>query len=196
MMLHAATSLCVYINTDTNSCSLQQFNSSSIFIRAQKKLLSKVVSRNLIKFNNDTTTRIFDSFYRILKIFYNKKIAELVGLLVRSGYFQNNKQKENLIVLQRQIRMLSLTIISFTTVAYSYDRNYLMVLLAKVRKKLQIIVSENLSEKSMQRLQIIFEYIEKGDFLDALFNNNDTVYKTILLQIIVDLGILIENNDI
>lgn len=84
-----------------------------------------------------------------------------VGLLVRSGYFQNNKQKENLIVLQRQIRMLSLTIISFTTVAYSYDRNYLMVLLAKVRKKLQIIVSENLSEKSMQRLQIIFEYIEK-----------------------------------
>lgn len=84
-----------------------------------------------------------------------------VGLLARSGYFQNNKQKENLIVLQRQIRMLSLTIISFTTVAYSYDRNYLMVLLAKVRKKLQIIVSENLSEKSMQRLQIIFEYIEK-----------------------------------
>lgn len=63
-----------------SSLQYQQFSSATIIKSAQKKILSKIISRNNVKFFvGDATIRLFDHIYQILKVVYNKITAEKVS---------------------------------------------------------------------------------------------------------------------
>lgn len=83
-----------------------------------------------------------------------------LSVVTRNEQF-NSEQQNQLAQIQRQMRQLCLTAISFGKVAYSYDRTYLMVLINDLHRRMVPIVEQNLSEKSAQRLDMVFENIAK-----------------------------------
>ncbi|VDK45614.1 unnamed protein product [Anisakis simplex] len=183
------------------------FKSATIVQRAQKKVLSKVVSRGVIKhFVSDAATRIFDGLYMLLSAYYNKVTAEKVvkniiklvvklGVVVRGGNFGIEEENE-LNSVQKQMHQLCLTLISFGKVAYSYDRNYLVSMLNETHMKInRLVVKSLLSDKSRKRLDMVFEHISKENLLDRLFRV-DGEYTTLLASLVNDLETLIDSKDL
>uniref|UniRef100_A0A915Q445 Uncharacterized protein n=1 Tax=Setaria digitata TaxID=48799 RepID=A0A915Q445_9BILA len=184
----------------------QQFSSATIAVRAQKKIFSKIISRNNAKFFvDDTTIRLFDHLYQILKTACNKMTAEkvvknIIKLVVKFGVASRNEQftteqQNQLVKIQRQMRQLCLTVISFGKVAFSYDYTYLNALLNETYRRLVPLVEQILSNKSKQRLDMIFEHLCKDSVLDSLFRPDGEHWK-LLPKVVIDLEVLIDRNEL
>uniref|UniRef100_A0A0R3RPG0 TFIP8 n=1 Tax=Elaeophora elaphi TaxID=1147741 RepID=A0A0R3RPG0_9BILA len=184
----------------------QHFSSATIAIRAQKKILSKVISRNNVKlFVDDATIRLFDHLYQILKTTYNKMVAEkvvknIIKLVVKLGVVLRNEQlsieqQNQLTKIQRQMRQLCLTVISFGKVAFSYDFAYLNALLNETYRRLLPLIEQILSGKSKQRLDMIFEHLCKDSVLDSLFRTDGQHWK-LLPNVVMDLEVLIDRKEL
>uniref|UniRef100_F1L3V3 Tumor necrosis factor alpha-induced protein 8-like protein n=1 Tax=Ascaris suum TaxID=6253 RepID=F1L3V3_ASCSU len=184
----------------------QVFSSATLVQRAQKKVLSKVASRGVVKhFVSDAATRLFDNLCTLLKCYYNKSVAEkvvknIVKLVVKlsvvaRGEHFGVEQQSQLAIVQRQVHHLCLTVLSFGKVAYSYDRSYLLAILDETHKKLLPLVTCCLSEKSRRRLDMIFEHLSKEQLLDSLFRV-DGEHSALLSQVVSDLETLIDSNDL
>lgn len=88
------------------------------------------------------------------------KLIVKLGIVSRSEHFPVDQQSQ-LGQIQRQMRQLCLTVISFGRVSFSYDRTYLSVLLKEIHRRLIPLVEQNLSDKSKQRIDMIFDHICK-----------------------------------
>ncbi|OZC12400.1 hypothetical protein X798_00031 [Onchocerca flexuosa] len=184
----------------------QQFSSATIAVRAQKKILSKIISRNNVKlFMDDVTLRLLDYLHQILKAIYNKMIAEkvvknIIKLVIKLGVVLRNEkftteQLNQLAKIQRQMRQLCLTVISFGKVAFSYDYTYLNALLKETYHCLVSLVEQILSSKSKQRLDMIFEHLCKDSVLNSLFRA-DGEHRKLLPKVIMDLESLIDREEL
>jgi len=189
-----------------NSFESSNFNSKSLSMRAQKKILGKMASRNVAKhFISDNAARLLDNVYRILKDFYSKKEAEKVvknvikmiiklSVLMRNEQFTNDETKlAN--QFQQKFRLLMMTFSSFYQVEFSYDRNYLTKLMEECQNCIQIIIKPHLSEKSTQRVQMVFAHCGRGDFLDSLFRH-DGRYRMQMESLCNDLNKLLESGEV
>ncbi|KHN80371.1 Tumor necrosis factor alpha-induced protein 8 [Toxocara canis] len=182
------------------------FKAATLVQRAQKKLLSKVVSRGAVKhFVSEAATRLFDNLYTLLKSYYNKSTAEkvvknIIKLVVKLGVVARGEQfgaeqQIQLGAVQKQMHQLCLTVISFGKVTYSYDRSYLLSLLNNTHKKMVPLITCFLSEKSGRRLDMIFEHLSKEHLLDGLFRV-DGEHSTLLAEMVDDLETLVDNKDL
>lgn len=71
---------------NNNMADGNNLNIQTLSLRAQKKILGKMASRGVAKhFISDTSARILDNMYRILKDYYTKKDAEKVKNLVQKS---------------------------------------------------------------------------------------------------------------
>ncbi|MFH4975494.1 hypothetical protein AB6A40_002203 [Gnathostoma spinigerum] len=182
------------------------FDATSLSLRTQKKLLSKISSRAVVKhFITEEAARLFDNFYRFLKHYYSKAVSEKVvknmikivmklGLLARYDQFTEDEQPQ-LTSFQQQLHTLSLTVISFGTVPFSYDRIHLLRLMQGALAELLPIVRRHLSEKSVGRIQMVFDHISKPAVLDGLFNMNSE-HSALRDQMLSDLELLIDINEL
>ncbi|MCP9260377.1 hypothetical protein DINM_003735 [Dirofilaria immitis] len=96
------------------------------------------------------------------------KLVVKLSVILRNEKFTKEQQNQ-LTKIQRHMRQLCLTIISFGKVAFSYDYAYLNALLNETYRRLIPLVEQILSDKSKQRLDMIFEYLCKELVLDSLF---------------------------
>lgn len=122
------------------------------------------------------------------------KVVIKLGVLHRNGLFSTEelKQAER---FKTRFRMVGMAIISFYEVDFSYDRNYLTSGLNESRKCLQSIVSKHLTDKSLSRIDSVFNFFTNEQFLDNLFRA-DSEYRPILGRIVADLNKAIENGDL
>lgn len=122
------------------------------------------------------------------------KVVIKLGVLHRNGLFSTEelKQAER---FKSRFRMAGMAIISFYEVDFSYDRNYLTSALNESHKCLQSIVSKHLTDKSMSRIDSVFNFFTNEQFLDNLFKA-DSEYRPILGRIVADLNKAIENGDL
>lgn len=81
------------------------------------------------------------------------------------------EQQNQIEKIQRQMRQLCLTVISFGKVAFSYDFAYLNALLMEIYHRLLPLIEQTLSGKSKQRLDMIFQHLCKV--------NNSLIFKLI-----------------
>ena len=79
------------------------------------------------------------------------------------------EQEQYFTDFQKKFRSLTLTILSFATVEYSYDRNFLMSQLDSTKTKLDTLVGMTLSEKSKRRVSQIFGSLSDTRLLDEMF---------------------------
>lgn len=87
-----------------------------------------------------------------------------------------------------------MTIVSFHEVEFSYDRNYLTDLLEACRKQLKQLINTHLSDKSLNRVDNIFDYFTNTNFLDRFFTTNDPkdAFFRIKQTIIDDINLLLD----
>lgn len=185
------------------------FNSKSVALRAQKKLLGKMASKNMAKaFVDDTTGDLLDQLYRLAKIETgNKKEAEklvkdLVKIVVKiSILFRNDQLNREEIQLaekfRRNFRSSAMTFISFYEVDFSFDKKFLTKNLEDCRSLLHQIIERHLTAKSHGRVDHVFNYYANGDMLEKVFQaNRNGPFGMILKNIVDNLNKLMDDGNL
>lgn len=70
---------------------------------------------------------------------------------------------------QRHLRTIAMTMISFHQVEHTYDRNFLLSYVSKLREDLRDLVRPHLTDKSLSRIDQVTDYFSDPKFLDALY---------------------------
>ena len=156
------------------------FNSKSIGLKIQKKVLSKFSNKTVAKtLIDDEFGSLLDTIHGILgaelgQTKADKAIKNLIKITVKLGIlFKNNQFNSEEIgigmELRKKLRNAALTVISFHEVDFSYDKLYLIKLVTDIGDLLHKLVERHLTQKSHQRINMVIETISNGDLLDKVF---------------------------
>uniref|UniRef100_A0A7E4VLH3 Tumor necrosis factor alpha-induced protein 8-like protein n=1 Tax=Panagrellus redivivus TaxID=6233 RepID=A0A7E4VLH3_PANRE len=179
--------------------------STSLALRAQKKILSKISNRGVIKhIVSDTSVALFDSLYDVLKDYYSKteaektvnrltKLSVKLGVMIRENQLSPSAEKLAA-SFRAKLRSLALTIMSFARVDYSYDRSFLIRQLGEAKQRLELLVGATLSEKSKRHVAYVFDHLSDGRLLDQMFQPNGEYHST-FCGMVVNLEKLVDGAD-
>ncbi|XP_050401256.1 tumor necrosis factor alpha-induced protein 8-like protein [Patella vulgata] len=183
------------------------FDSRGLGLRAQKKLLGKMSGKKMAKvFIDDTTGRVLDNTHRIIKEFtgtkkesektlkYLIKTVVKIGILYKNDQFNGEELKmvEN---FKQKFHSLAMTVVSFHEVDFTYDRSYLRKSLEECKAILQSLVARHLTEKSKNRIDIVFDFFQNPELLDSVFQT-DSQYKDIMDLIVKDLNKMMDEGNL
>lgn len=144
---------------------------------ANKFFSNKNVAKGLI---DDTSAALLDELYRLVKIYTQSKkeaekivkniikISVKIGMLERSDKFSGN-EKHALLNIQRNLRTVAMTLISFYQVDHTYDRNFLIRYVSDLQGDLKTLVKPHLTEKSLGRIDQVLDFFSNAQFLDSLY---------------------------
>lgn len=182
------------------------FKAKDIGLRAQKKILSRMSTKSVAKvFIDENSASLLDNVYRLTKQhFGNKKDAEKlvkniikivikIAILNKNNCFSDEESKKTNIFYQKFLK-LQMSIISFFEVDFSFDLPYLQKLIKEIHLLLKDIVKNHLTEKSITRIDEIFESFNDPKFLIDMFRK-DGPHKEVMEKICEDLNKLLEQND-
>ncbi|KAK6631170.1 hypothetical protein RUM43_014266 [Polyplax serrata] len=183
------------------------FKARDIGLRAQKKILSHMASKNVAKvFIDDTPANLLDNVFRLAKCYTgNKKEAEKlvkniikivikVAVLYRNNQF-NAEEMKHAERFKAKFHQTAMAIISFYEVDFSYDRSYLLKYIKECSTSLNLLIQHHLTEKSMTRINCIFNFFSNPQFLDAIFRKN-TEYYEILGKIVADMNKALDSGEL
>lgn len=135
----------------------------------------------------------------------NKKDAErlvknIIKIVIKIAILHRNNQfsQEELKISDKfymKFQNLQMSIISFYEVDFSFDLTYLQKLLTDTNKLLKEIVHKHLTEKSLNRIDEVFNVMNNAQFLEAIFKQNSE-YRDVMGKIVCDLNKAMENGDI
>lgn len=205
------------------------FKAKDIGLRAQKKILSRMATKNVAKvFIDGTTASLLDNVYRLAKTHVSEffafwvgdeqlkgccslqsgskkdaerlvkniiKIVIKIAVLHRNGQF-NGEELKQADKFRAKFQTLQMAIISFYEVDYSFDLNYLLKSLQEVDTLLKSCVARHLTDKSMGRIQEVFEFFSDPSLLELAFKQDSSPYRDIMDKIVTDLNKAMENGDI
>lgn len=148
-------------------------------------------------FIDERSANILDNLYKLVKDFTgNKKEAEkfvknLIKVVVKIAVLYRHDQltKEDFVLaekLKNKFNAAALAVISFYEVDYSYDRMFLMKHLGECQAALSSIVQRHLTEKSLSRVQHVFQILGDAAFLDDVFSR-DSPRRPLLQAIVKDM---------
>lgn len=182
------------------------FKAKDIGLRAQKKILSRMTSKSVAKvFIDEISASLLDNVYRLTKQqFGNKKEAEKlvkniikivikIAILHKNNCFSEDESKKTDVFYQKFLK-LQMSIISFYEVAFSFDLPYLQKLINEIHQLLKEIVKNHLSEKSLNRIDEIFESFNDPQFLNEMFRPEGP-HKEVMEKICEDLNKILEQNE-
>lgn len=128
------------------------FKAKDIGLRAQKKILSRMASKNVAKvFIDEISANLLDNVYRLTKQqFGNKKDAEKlvkniikivikIAILHKNNCFSEEEVRKTDIFYQKFLK-LQMSIISFFELDFSFDLPFLQKLISEVHQMLKEIV--------------------------------------------------------
>lgn len=88
-----------------------------------------------------------------------------------------------------------MSIVSFYEVDHSYDRNFLLTALQESHACLISVVSKHLTEKSLMRIDSVFQFFANEKFLDTVFAP-ESEYREVLGRLVEDLNKAIDRGDL
>jgi hypothetical protein len=184
----------------------ENFDAQSIGLRAQKKLLGKMTSRRVISaFIDDTSSRLLNNLYRLGRDFHGgdrrtaeKTIRRLIKTVIKTGILYRNDQFNACELdiandFRKRFRVIAMTLVSFYQVDYTYDAGYLTAAMSGAREALKQLVCRHLTDKSLDRIDSVFDYFGDREFLDTAFRPSGP-HRELMGLIIQDLNTLLENN--
>ncbi|EPB66868.1 hypothetical protein ANCCEY_14042 [Ancylostoma ceylanicum] len=122
------------------------------------------------------------------------KLAVKMTLLSRNDML-SEADVVRLMKVQKQLHSLTLTIISFVQVRYSFERSHLIDLLKNMQSSLAPLVSLKLSDKSTRRLEHVIIHLTKVEFLDDLFKV-DGPHAEVLAEFVSGLENLVDSKEL
>jgi hypothetical protein len=182
------------------------FDSRGLGLRAQKKLLGKMSSKKIVmSFIDETTGRVLDSAHKLLKQYKgNRKEADKilkyiiksvvkVGILYKNDQF--NRDELNYVEqFKQKFHSMTMTVVSFHQVDFTYDRAFLRKSIEDCRQLLQAVIDRHLTDKSKLRVDLVFHTLCEPEFLDAVFTNDS--YKPLMDSVVVDLNALMDDGSL
>ncbi|XP_076304934.1 tumor necrosis factor alpha-induced protein 8-like protein sigmar [Tachypleus tridentatus] len=180
------------------------FKAKDIGMRTQKKLLSRMANRNIAKvFIDDTSANLLDNLHRIVRYQSGHKkeaekiIKNVIKIVIKMGILYRNDQfsQEELKIAEKfkhKFHSTAMAIISFYEVDFSYDRNYLLQALNECCAMLKDLISNHLTDKSLNRVDHIFSFFGSPGFLDDVFRR-DSPYHETLGRIVSDMHRMMED---
>lgn len=109
-----------------------------------------------------------------------------VGVLYRNGEFN----QEDLVCAERfkkRFHAAAMAVLSFHEVDFSYDRLYLLCALQEAHANLRLLVKNHLKDKSISRIDHVFNFFSNPNFLDTIFRR-DSEYKPMLDKMVADIN--------
>lgn len=100
--------------------------------------------------------------------------------------------------IQRSIRSILMTIVSFHEVDFSYDRQYLQKQMQTCNVELQQLIRTHLSDKSQRRIDFVFQFLGRSEFLDRFFTTTDPtdeIWFELKASIVKDINHLLESKN-
>lgn len=186
---------------------MDTFSTKNLALQAQKKLLSKMASKNMASiFIDDISSEILDELYRVTKEFtHNRKEAQkviknLIKIVVKLGVLYRNKQfgVEELVLMDRfrkKLHTLAMTAVSFYQVDFTFDRRVMSNMLNECRDLLHQAVNTHLTGKSHSRINHVFNHFADFEFLSALYGSSEP-YQTHLQRICEGLNQMLDEGNI
>ena len=181
--------------------------SKNLAIRVQKKMLGKMTSKKIAKvFIDDTMGELLDNVYKLCKDYKQSKkdgdklikniikITVKIGILFRNDQF-NAEELKLAEAFRKKFHTTIMTFVSYCEVDFTFDRNYMVGLLADCAAILSKLVSRHLTDKSQGRIDHVFDFFQDGAFMDALFDPNSPL-KPHLTAIVAGLNKLLEEGSI
>lgn len=182
------------------------FKAKDIGLRAQKKILSRMASKNVAKvFIDETTSSLLDNVYKLTKLqLGSKKEAEKLvkniikiviklAILQKNEVFSEDETKKTNTFYQKFLK-LQMSIISFFEVDFSFDLNFIQNLITEVHQLLKEIVKSHLTEKSLLKIDEIFDSFNNPQFLESIFKT-DSPHREVMGKIVADLNKVMEQNE-
>lgn len=182
------------------------FKAKDIGLRAQKKILSRMASKNIAKvFIDETASSLLDNVYRLTKQqFGSKKEAEklvknIIKIVIKLAILQKNDvftedETRKINTFYQKFLKLQMSIISFFEVDFSFDLNYLQKLISEVHQILREIVRSHLSDKSLNKIDEIFDSFNNPQFLESIFKP-DSPHREVMGKVVADLNKIMEQNE-
>ncbi|KAF6771540.1 hypothetical protein AHF37_09431 [Paragonimus kellicotti] len=174
----------------TSSCSsasIRRNSSASLKIRAQKHLVGRMVctKKSIRPLIGRRASNALESLEQLLKLHIQpasqvkpiiraaiKTIAK-IGLVVKQKTL-SSEQLQFAQVVKKQMRTISLTVISFARTEFTYDRGFLDHALLDCQQTLKRCVIEVLSAKSHERIDFVFNALRDAKLLDSIFSSQAT----------------------
>jgi len=188
------------------SCTMTEFKASLVAFEVQKSFANKFFSNKAVAKTliDDTSSHLLDNLYLLLFVFTkNKKDSEKttrniikisikLGMLLRGDKF-SSEEKEFLVKIQKTLRTVAMTLISFYEVDHTYDRNFVIKYLTELETLLKNLISKHLTDKSLARVEQIFGVVKTPEFLDNIYVPKRNVeMRDIMAKVVKDLNNCIE----
>ena len=104
-----------------------------------------------------------------------------------------HREKQNLMKIQKNLRTVAMTLISFYEVDHTYDRNFVIKYLTELESLLKNLITNHLTDKSVGRVEQIFKIVKTPDFLDSVYVPKRNVeMRDIMGKVVIDLNKCIE----
>ncbi|XP_028569745.2 tumor necrosis factor alpha-induced protein 8-like protein 1 isoform X2 [Podarcis muralis] len=186
---------------------MDTFSTKNLALQAQKKLLSKMASKNMASiFIDDTSSEILDELYRVTKEYMrNRKEAQKIiknlikvvmklGVLYRNGQF-NADELALMDRFRKKLHALAMTVVSFYQIDFTFDRRVLSNMLKECSELLHQAVNTHLTAKSHSRINHVFNHFADYEFLSALYGSSEP-YRTHLQRICEGLNQMLDEGNI
>jgi len=168
---------------------------------ANKFFSNKTVAKSLI---DEKSGNLLDNLYLLLYVFTKSKkesekttrniikIAIKLGMLLRGEKF-SPEERLSMIQIQKNLRTVAMTLISFYQVDHTYDRNFVIKYLTELQTLLKNLTRKHLTDKSVGRVEQIFVAVNSPDFLDSVYvPKKNMEMREIMGKVVIDLNSCLE----
>lgn len=179
-------------------------SSSSMFMRFQKKVVSKISNKNTVKMLlGETTKRCIDNLSLLILLHSGGpkehadsikndaiKIIMKIGLL----YVNNQLSGSEVDLLQsilEDMHSLARTVITFHEDKKAYNNKQLSDLLQSCHNKICALIRNHLSDNSKARVDNVFSCFNNLSFLDNVFKKRK--YENVMPVLVKDLRKLLDD---
>ena len=137
-----------------------------------------------------------------------------IGMLQRGEKF-TKEEKDSLIMIQKTLRTVAMTLISFYQVDHTFDRSFVIKYLTELESLLKALITRHLTEKSVGRVEQvggrrcrdrstsaadltfpifqIFGVVKTAEFLDSIYvPGKSSEMRELMGQVVADLNNCLE----
>ena len=113
-------------------------------------------------------------------------------MLLRGEKFSPD-ERLSMIQIQKNLRTVAMTLISFYQVDHTYDRNFVIKYLTELQTLLNDLTRNHLTDKSVGMVEQIFGVVKTPDFLDSVYVPKKNIeMREIMGKVVSDLNSCLE----
>ena len=186
--------------------SMGDFKASQVAFEVQKHFANKFFSNKVTVKGliDESTGNLVDNLYNLLFAFTNNKkdsenttrnmikMSVKIAMLQRGEKF-NTEEKELLMMIHRHLHTVAMTLVTFYQVDHTFDKVFLIKYFTELENMLKTLVRLHLTEKSVTRVEQIFEVLKTAEFLECVFvPGKNTDMRNLMERVVDDLNSCME----